>query len=80
MQKTLLTFVDDIYEDLELGYPKLRLEEAGCAMRLAPVELKTFKGNHGYPAKADLPLKDARSEDFCGLPIPVISLLRFGRR
>ena len=31
MQKTLLTFVDDIYEDLELWYPKLRLEEAGYA-------------------------------------------------
>ena len=29
MQKTLLTFVDDIYEDLELWYPKLRCEEAG---------------------------------------------------
>ena len=27
--KTLLAFVDDLYEDLELWYPKLRLEEAG---------------------------------------------------
>ncbi len=33
MTKTLLTFVDDSYEDLELWYPKLRCEEAGHAMR-----------------------------------------------
>ena len=70
MQKTLLTFVDDIYEDLELWYPKLRCEEAGFAMRLARHEIKTYKGKHGYPAKSDCLLKDARSEDFCGLLVP----------
>lgn len=70
MQKTLLSFVDDIYEDLELWYPKLRLEEAGHATRLAAPELRTFTGKHGYPAKADLLLRDAHSNDFCGLLIP----------
>jgi protease I len=70
MQKTLLTFVDDIYEDLELWYPKLRCEEAGYAMRLAAPEIKTYKGKHGYPAKSDLLLADAHSKDFCGLLIP----------
>jgi protease I len=70
MNHTLLAFVDDIYEDLELWYPKLRLEEAGYAMRLAASELRVFKGKHGYPAKADLLLADTRSEDFCGLLVP----------
>lgn len=70
MQKTLLTFVDDIYEDLELWYPKLRVEEAGYAMRVAGPELRTYAGKHGYPAASDLLIKDARSEDFCGLLIP----------
>ncbi len=70
MNHTLLAFVDDIYEDLELWYPKLRLEEAGYAMRLTAPELRVFKGKHGYPAKADLLLADARSEDFCGLLVP----------
>ena len=70
MQRTLLTFVDDLYEDLELWYPKLRLEEAGYATRLAALELKTYRGKHGYPAKADLLLGEARSADFCGLLIP----------
>lgn len=70
MSKTLLTFVEDLYEDLELWYPKLRCEEAGFAMRLAAPELKTYQGKHGYPAKADLLLKDVASQDFCGLLVP----------
>src|SRR6476646_8884260 len=70
MQKMLLTCVDDSYEDLELWYPKLRLEEAGYGMRLAALEIKTYKGKHGYPAKSDLLLNDARSENFCGLLVP----------
>ena len=70
MNKTMLAFVDDIYEDLELWYPKLRLEEAGYAMRLAALEIKTFKGKHGYPVEADLLLREARSSDFCGLLVP----------
>ena len=53
MQRTLLTFVDDIYEDLELWYPKLRLEESGYAMRLAGPAVRTFAGKHGYPAASD---------------------------
>ena len=70
MSKTLLTFVDDIYEDLELWYPLLRVQEAGYAMRLAAPEIRTYTGKHGYPATSDLLLADARSQDFCGLLIP----------
>jgi len=70
MQNAVLAFVDDIYEDLELWYPKLRLEEAGHAVRLAAREIKTYSGKHGYPATADLLLDDARSADFLGLLIP----------
>lgn len=70
MQNAVLAFVDDIYEDLELWYPKLRLEESGYAVRLAAREIKTFAGKHGYPATADLTLDDARSADFGGLLIP----------
>lgn len=70
MPTTLLAFVDDVYEDLELWYPKLRLEEAGFGMKLAGPEIRTFSGKHGYPAKADLTLDQARAEDFGGLLIP----------
>jgi len=67
MQKTILAFLDDDYEDLELWYPKLRLEEAGYTTRMAAPEIKTYRGKHGYPAKADLLIADARTMDFDGL-------------
>ena len=70
MQSAVLAFVDDIYEDLELWYPRLRLEEAGYAVRLVAPEIKTYSGKHGYPAKAELTLEEARSADFVGLLIP----------
>ena len=70
MQKNLLAFVDDVYEDLELWYPKLRLEAAGFGMVLAGPELKTYTGKHGYPARADALLKEVSSADYCGLLIP----------
>jgi protease I len=70
MQKTVLAFVDDVYEDLELWYPKLRVEEAGFAVRLAGLELKAYTGKHGYPAKADAQVGEVHSRDFCGLLIP----------
>jgi protease I len=70
MQNAVLAFVDDIYEDLELWYPKLRLEEAGYVVRLAAREIRTYSGKHGYPATSDLLLDDARSADFVGLLVP----------
>jgi len=70
MGKILLAFVGADYEDLELWYPKLRLEEAGYALRLAGPQVRVFNGKHGYPAKGDLLIDDARSEDYCGLLIP----------
>ncbi|MFZ0826474.1 MAG: type 1 glutamine amidotransferase domain-containing protein [Verrucomicrobiia bacterium] len=68
--RAVLAFLADIYEDLELWYPKLRLEEAGYATKCAAPEIKTYTGKHGYPAQSDMLLNDARSTDFCGLVVP----------
>jgi protease I len=70
MNRTVLTFVDEVYEDLELWYPKLRLEEAGYGVRLAATKIGEYSGKHGYPATADALLSEVRSADFCGLLIP----------
>ena len=70
MKGTLLAFVDDLYEDLELWYRKLRLEEAGYATRLAAPELRTYAGKHGYPAAANVLIRDVKSADYCGLLVP----------
>ena len=51
--KRLLMFVEDIYEDLELWYPKLRLEEEGMETVVAGPERTLYSGKHGYPCRAD---------------------------
>ena len=70
MSKKLLAFVGDLYEDLELWYPKLRLEEAGFTWSLAGEEKKTYTSKHGYPAPADAAVGEVKSADFAGVLIP----------
>lgn len=70
MSKPLLALVDEIYEDLELWYPKLRLEESGFRTLMAAPSLGIVRGKHGYPARPDLTLDQARAQDFDGLLIP----------
>ncbi len=70
MPKSILIFVGDVFEDLELWYPKIRLEEAGFTTKLAGEELRTYTSKHGYPAVCDTLVSKARSEDFAGLVIP----------
>ena len=67
----ILTFVDDVYEDLELWYPKLRLEEAGARVTVAGPEAgKTYAGKHGYPCVSDAAVSEISEADFTGLVIP----------
>jgi protease I len=67
----VLTLVDEEYEDLELWYPKLRLEEAGCHVTVAAVmQGRTYSGKHGYPCTSDAALGDMEAADFHGLVVP----------
>jgi protease I len=69
--KTILAFVDDIYEDLELLYPKIRLEEEGWRVVVAgPAAGTVYKGKHGYPCKSDAAVADMKSADFDALLVP----------
>ena len=69
--QSILMFVDDIYEDLELWYPKLRLQEAGAKVTVAgPAADQTYRGKHGYPCKSDARIADMNASDFHGLVVP----------
>ncbi|MBM3451126.1 MAG: type 1 glutamine amidotransferase [Armatimonadetes bacterium] len=62
---------EDVYEDLELWYPVLRLREAGAEVRVVgPKAGEIYKSKTGYPVKADLGMDDARAVDFDGIVIP----------
>jgi protease I len=68
--KRILMFVEDIYEDLELWYPKLRLTEANATVTIAgPEKGKTYHGKHSYPCVADEAIDTLRADDFDALVI-----------
>jgi protease I len=67
----VLILVEDIYEDLELWYPRLRLLEAGSRVTVAgPEEGHRYVGKHGYPCTSDAAIRDMNEPDFHGLVIP----------
>jgi protease I len=66
--KNILMFVDDVYEDLELWYPRLRLLEAGAGVVTAGPKAGTkYLGKHGYPAVSDAAIADIKVDDFQGV-------------
>lgn len=66
--KSFIIFVEDLYEDLELWYPRYRLEEAGATVVLAGPEAgKIYHGKHGYPARSDRAIADMNADMFDGV-------------
>lgn len=70
MTKTILLFTGPLYEDLELWYPKLRLEEAGMRTVVAGLAREMYQGKHGYPCMPDTTVDDLDPARFDGLVIP----------
>ena len=69
--RRILCFAGDDYEDLELWYPKLRLEEAGAQVTLAgSSEGAKYSGKHGYPCVADAAISEMDAGDFHGVICP----------
>lgn len=67
-EQKILIFAGEAYEDLELWYSKLRLEEAGVHVTLAGLEAgRTYPGKHGYPCQTDAAIADTVSTDFDGV-------------
>ncbi|MBI4478030.1 MAG: type 1 glutamine amidotransferase [Acidobacteria bacterium] len=69
--RRVLMFVEDLYEDLELWYPKLRLIEAGAHVTVAGPEARhTYKGKHGYPCTSDARIDDLNAAEYDALVLP----------
>jgi protease I len=70
MSKTIAILVGPEYEDLEVWYPKLRLEEAGFEARLVGMGEREYRGKHGYPCPVDGSVADVRAAGLAGVVAP----------
>jgi protease I len=68
--KSVLFFAAPLYEDLELWYPKIRLEEEGVRTVVAGLGERTYQGKRGYPVTVDAHVDQVAARDFDGLVIP----------
>jgi len=71
MSKSIIAIlVGPEYEDLEVWYPKLRLEAAGFDAPLVGAEGQTFRGKHGYPAPVERSLASMDPAKLAGVLAP----------
>jgi protease I len=68
--KRILFFAAPLYEDLELWYPKIRLEEEGATCVVAGLGEPSYQGKRGYPVTPDTTVDQVNAEDFDALVIP----------
>jgi protease I len=67
---TFLILVGPDYEDLEIWYPKLRVEEAGYEVVLAGLGESSYRGKHGYPCKVDANVHEVPAKGLAGVLAP----------
>ena len=67
---TFLILVGPEYEDLEIWYPRLRVEEAGFDTLVAGIGEPSYRGKHGYPCPVDSHINDVTSSSIVGLLAP----------
>lgn len=68
--KKVAVLVEDLYQDLEVWYPILRLREEGIEVVAVGTGKGEYKGKYGYPIKEDVSIDDARASEFDGVVIP----------
>jgi protease I len=71
INKKIIAFVENEFEDLELWYPVLRLEEEGAAVHLAgPKANEKYIGKYGVPAITDYSFTDIKAADYDAVLVP----------
>jgi protease I len=66
----VLAIIDEAFEELELFYPKIRLEEESAVVIVSSIHEHPVIGRHGYPAKVDIPLNAVIESEFDALLLP----------
>jgi protease I len=71
LEESVLILIEDGYEDMEVMYPKYRMQEAGYRVIVAgPKAGHTYVGKHGYPCTSDGSVLEMQEPDFVGLVCP----------
>jgi protease I len=68
--KKILLLVDEMFEDLEFWYPKIRLVEEGFEVIVAGKEKKVYKGKKGLSSEPDITFERLKIDDYVGVIIP----------
>jgi protease I len=68
--KKVLILADDLYQDLELWYPKLRLTEEGAEVTVAGPKKGEYRGKNGYPVFADISFDQVNPDRYDAIVIP----------
>ncbi len=69
--KKVAVLVEDLYQELEVWYPLLRLKEAGAeALTVGKETGKTYTSKVGYPVVADKAFSEVSAADFDAVVMP----------
>lgn len=67
----IIALVEHEFEDLELWYPILRLQEEGATVHLVGNEAnKTYHGKYGVPAKSDFAFSEIKTDEYDAILVP----------
>lgn len=70
-EKRIAVLAEDMFEDLELWYPLIRMREAGAEVRVVGMKgVETYTGKHGVPVNVDVAAEDVSAEDFDAVIVP----------
>jgi protease I len=69
--KRIAILAEDMYQELELWYPLLRMREAGAEVSVVGMPgVKEYHSKHGYPVEVDVAADEVSANDFDGVIIP----------
>jgi len=70
-KKRVVILIDNSYQEMEVWYPYLRLQEFGASVEFAgALAGHVYESKHGYPAKSDLSYDQLFVADFDAVIVP----------
>jgi protease I len=68
--KRIAILIEKQYQDMEVWYPYLRLQEAGHEVQAIGVNETSYVGKYGYPIKCQTTIDKVKSKNFDGVIVP----------